>query len=144
MITTKKIGVLAGGISAEREISLKSGGAVYNALLGRGYNAVFIDAAADLHASITSQKVELVFIALHGGHGENGAVQGFLEVIGIPYTGSGVLASAVAMDKEASKKIFRYHGIPIPPFTIIHRDELPGTIETIAAGCLIGGSMIDF
>ncbi len=88
MITTKKIGVLAGGISAEREVSLKSGKAIYKALLGRGYNAVFIDAAEDLHASITSQKVEIVFIALHGGQGENGSVQGFLEVMGIPYTGS--------------------------------------------------------
>lgn len=144
MITTKKIGILAGGTSAEREVSLKSGNAVYKALLSRGYNAVFIDAAEDLHASITSQKVELVFMALHGGHGENGSVQGFLEVLGIPYTGSGVLASAVAMDKEASKKIFLYHGIPVPPFRIIHRDELPATIETVAAGCLIGGSMIDF
>ena len=144
MITTKKIGVLAGGISAEREVSLKSGNAIYKALLGRGYNAVFIDAAEDLHASITSQKVEVVFIALHGGQGENGSVQGFLEVMGVPYTGSGVLASAVAMDKETSKKIFLYHGIPVPPFKIIHRDELPGTIETVAAGCLIGGLMIDF
>ncbi len=144
MITTKKIGVLAGGLSAEREISLKSGSAVYKALLGKGYNAVFIDAAEDMHASITSQKVEIVFIVLHGGQGENGAVQGFLEVMGIPYTGSGVLASAVAMDKETSKKIFLYHEIPVPPFRIIHRDELPGTIETVAAGCLIGGSMIDF
>ncbi len=144
MITTKKIGVLAGGLSAEREISLKSGSAVYKALLGKGYNAVFIDAAEDMHASITSQKVEIVFIALHGGQGENGAVQGFLEVMGIPYTGSGVLASAVAMDKETSKKIFLYHEIPVPPFKIIHRDELPGAIETVAAGCLIGGSMIDF
>jgi D-alanine-D-alanine ligase len=144
MITTRKIGVLAGGISAEREVSLKSGSAVYKALLGRGYNAVFIDAAEDMHASITSQKVEIVFIALHGGQGENGAVQGFLEVMGIPYTGSGVLASAVAMDKETSKKIFLYHEIPVPPFKIIHRDELPSTIETVAAGCLIGGSMIDF
>ena len=144
MITTKKIGVLAGGISAEREVSLKSGASVYKALLSKGYNAVFIDAAEDLYASITTHKVEMVFNALHGGHGENGAVQGFLEVIGIPYTGSGVLASAVAMDKEASKKIFMYHGITVPPFRIINRDELPGTIETIAVGCLIGGSMIDF
>src|SRR5512147_2273328 len=103
MITTMKIGVLAGGTSAEREVSLKSGTAVYKALLGRGYNAVFIDTAQDLHASLKSQQVELAFIVLHGGHGENGDVQGFLEVLGIPYTGSGVLASAVAMDKEASK-----------------------------------------
>jgi D-alanine-D-alanine ligase len=144
MITTSKIGVLAGGTSAEREVSLKSGGAVYKALSGRGYNVVLIDAAEDLHASIKSQNVEIAFIALHGGHGENGAVQGFLEVLGIPYTGSGVLASAVAMDKEASKKIFRYHDIPVPPFRILHRSELPGSTDALAAGCLIGGSMVDF
>lgn len=144
MITNKRIGVLAGGVSAEREVSLKSGGAVHKALLGLGYDAVLIDAADDLYKSITSQGVQAVFIALHGGHGENGAVQGFLEVMGIPYTGSGVLASAIAMDKEASKKIFQYHGIPIPPFRIIRRDELAGDIQAIAPGCLIGESLIDF
>ncbi len=144
MITTKRIGVLAGGTSAEREVSLKSGGAVFKALLERGYDAVFIDAADDIYAAITSQKVELIFIALHGGHGENGAVQGYLEVMGMPYTGSGVLASALAMDKVASKKIFRYHGIPVPPFRILGREDIPDDIHTLAPGCLIGGATIDF
>jgi D-alanine-D-alanine ligase len=144
MITTKRIGVLAGGNSAEREVSLKSGGAVFKALRERGYDAVFIDAAEDMHAEITAQKVEIVFIALHGGHGENGSVQGYLEVIGIPYTGSGVLASALAMDKEASKKIFRYHGIPVPPFCILCRNDIPADIHELAPGCLIGESMVDF
>ncbi|HTZ17703.1 MAG TPA: D-alanine--D-alanine ligase [Dissulfurispiraceae bacterium] len=144
MTTKKRIGVLAGGTSAEREVSLKSGGAVFKALQERGYDAVFIDAAGDIHSAIMSQKVEMVFIALHGGHGENGAVQGYLEVMGIPYTGSGVLASALAMDKEASKKIFRYHGVPVPPFVILRKDEIPDDIHALAPGCLVGGSMIDF
>ena len=144
MISTQKIGVLAGGTSAEREVSLKSGGAVCKALSDRGYDAVLIDAAGDLYTTIKEQKVGTVFIALHGGHGENGAVQGYLEVMGIPYTGSGVLASALAMDKEASKKIFQYHGIPVPPFRIVSRDELPGDIHSLASGCLISGTIIGF
>ncbi|HMK55415.1 MAG TPA: D-alanine--D-alanine ligase [Dissulfurispiraceae bacterium] len=144
MITTKRIGVLAGGLSAERDVSLRSGGAIYKALLERGYDAVLIDAAEDIYAAFKSQKVEIAFIALHGGHGENGSLQGFLEVIGIPYTGSRVLASAVAMDKAASKKVFMYHGIPVPPFKIIHNDELPGEMDAVSAGRLVGGSAIDF
>ena len=144
MITDRKIGVLAGGTSAEREISLKSGGAIFKALQERGYNAVLIDAAADLHGSLVSQHVALAFIALHGGHGENGAVQGLLEVMGIPYTGSGVLASAMAMDKEASKKVFLYHGIPVPPFRLACADELPKDLSSIAPGYVLGGSAIDF
>jgi D-alanine-D-alanine ligase len=134
MITTKRIGVLAGGTSAEREVSLKSGGAVYKALLERGYDAVFIDTAGDLYSAIKSQGVQIVFIALHGGHGENGALQGYLEVMGIPYTGSGILASALAMDKEASKKIFQYHGIPVPRFRIVHRDDRAADMGTIDFG----------
>jgi D-alanine-D-alanine ligase len=121
MITHEKIGVLAGGTSAEREVSLRSGRAVHKALSDRGYTAVFIDTADDLHRSLTTEGIGIAFIALHGGHGENGAVQGFLEVLGIPYTGSGILASALAMDKEASKKLFTYHGVPVPPFAIINR-----------------------
>jgi D-alanine-D-alanine ligase len=144
MITTMKIGMLAGGVSAEREVSLKSGCAVFKALTDRGYDAVLIDAAGDLYAAITEQKVGIVFIALHGGHGENGAVQGYLEVMGIPYTGSGVLASALAMDKEASKKIFQYHGIPVPPFRIVSRDELPVDIRSLVPGCIVQDSTIDF
>jgi D-alanine-D-alanine ligase len=118
-----RIGVLMGGTSAEREVSLRSGRAVCRALKSLGYPVVAIDAKGDFGASLKKQKIGRAFIALHGGHGENGAVQGMLEIMGISYTGSGVLASALAMDKVASKKIFLYHGIPVPPFRIITREE---------------------
>jgi D-alanine-D-alanine ligase len=119
----KKIAVLLGGTSAEREVSLRSGKAVYKALKSLGYSVVAIDAKGDFCAALKKQKIGRAFIALHGGHGENGAVQGMLEIMGISYTGSGVLASALAMDKVASKKIFLYHRIPVPPFEIVKREE---------------------
>jgi len=119
MLTEKKIGVLMGGQSAEREVSLRSGNAIYNALNGLGYHTVAIDAGPDLCSVLISNKIEIAFLALHGGYGENGSVQGMLEVLRIPYTGSKVLASALAMDKDASKKIFIYHDIPVPPFIVI-------------------------
>jgi D-alanine-D-alanine ligase len=119
VLTNKCLGVLMGGTSAEREVSLRSGTAIYNALKRLGYNVVDIDAGPDICNELYKKKVELVFLALHGGHGENGSVQGMLEVLGISYTGSGVLASALAMDKEASKKIFLYHKIPVPPFVVV-------------------------
>lgn len=118
-----KVGVIAGGISSEREVSLRSGQAVFNALRELGYNVVFIDAGKDLCERIKMEKIDVVFLALHGSWGENGAIQGFLEVMGIPYTGSGVLASALAMDKVATKKVFIYHGIPVPPYQIIYRKD---------------------
>ncbi len=119
----KRTGVLMGGTSAEREVSLRSGKAVCRALKSLGYTVVAIDAKGDFAATLKKQKIKRVFIALHGGHGENGAVQGMLEIMGISYTGSGVLASALAMDKVASKKIFLYHKIPVPPFHIVTREE---------------------
>jgi D-alanine-D-alanine ligase len=119
----KKIGVLMGGRSAEREVSLKSGTAVYNSLRSLKFNAVAIDAGEDLCTVLKRHKIEIAFIVLHGGHGENGAVQGMLEIMGIPYTGSGILASALAMDKEASKKVFHYHNIPMPAFKIVQSSE---------------------
>ena len=119
MLTEKKIGVLMGGQSAEREVSLRSGNAIYNALKGLGYHTVAIDAGPDLCSVLISNKIEIAFLALHGGYGEDGSVQGMLEVLGIPYTGSKVLASALAMDKDASKKIFIYHDILVPPFIVI-------------------------
>lgn len=122
MITDKRIGVLAGGTSAEREVSLKSGNAIYTALLNLGYDAVFIDVTDNICKDLKKEGIEIAFLALHGGHGENGAIQGLLEVMGIPYTGSGVLSSALAMDKEASKKIFLYHNIPVAPFVVIDRE----------------------
>ena len=124
MLTDKKIGVLMGGTSTEREVSLRSGTAIYNALKGRGYNVAAIDVGPDICDALKREKAEVVFLALHGGHGENGAIQGLLEVLGIPYTGSGVLSSALAMDKEVSKKIFSYHNIPVPPFVVVSSKQL--------------------
>jgi D-alanine-D-alanine ligase len=118
-----KVGVIAGGISSEREVSLRSGQAVFNALKELGFNSVFIDAGKDLCEKIKEEKIDIAFLVLHGGWGENGAVQGMLEVMGIPYTGSGVLSSALAMDKEATKKIFIYHGIPVPPFKVVYKQD---------------------
>lgn len=122
-LKTIKIGVLMGGRSSEREISLNSGRAILDCLKSSDYNVVAIDAGEDLCAALKKQRIDIAFIALHGGDGENGAVQGMLEVMEIQYTGSGVLASALAMDKEASKKVFIYHGIPVPPFKIVHRPD---------------------
>ncbi|GBE40806.1 D-alanine--D-alanine ligase B [bacterium BMS3Bbin09] len=108
-----------GGISSEREISMRSGLAIYQNLMELGYDAVAVDVGKDIANVLKKDKVKIAFMALHGGTGENGAVQGLLEVMGIPYTGSGVLASALAMDKEASKKIFSYHGLPMAPSIIV-------------------------
>jgi D-alanine-D-alanine ligase len=153
VLKTKKIGVLLGGNSSEREVSLKSGMAVYNALRAKKYNAVAIDAARDLCRLIKKEAIDIAFIVLHGGHGENGAVQGLLEVMNIPYTGSGVLASALAMDKEASKKIFLYHSIPVPAFGIISSDEagvksvkmhfpFPWVVKPVAEGSSVGVEIV--
>ncbi len=134
MLTEKKIGVLMGGKSTEREISLRSGKAIYTALKDSGYDVVAIDTGSDICEALRREKIDIAFIALHGGHGENGAVQGMLEVLEIPYTGSGILASALAMDKEASKKIFLYHKIPVPPFEVLSREQGAKSINSLHIG----------
>jgi len=140
-IRKQKIAVLLGGVSAERDVSLRSGKAVYKALKTLGYNVIAVDAKGDFGAALKKHKVRRVFIALHGGHGENGAVQGMLEIMGMPYTGSGVLASAIAMDKVASKKIFIYHRIPVPQFGIISRkssrEEKTALLKKLGLPCVI-------
>ena len=123
LITTKRIGVLMGGTSAEREVSVRSGLAVYQALQELGYDSVLVDVGRDIANVLKKDKVKFAFLALHGGMGENGAIQGMLEVLGIPYTGSGVLASALAMDKEASKQVFVYHQLPVAPFIVVSRQS---------------------
>lgn len=160
MLTKKKIGVLMGGTSTEREVSLRSGTAIHNALKGLGYDTIAIDAGPDICSVLKTETIELSFLALHGGYGENGAIQGMLEVLGIPYTGSGVLASALAMDKEASKKIFLHHKIPVPPFVVIQRSafsvqrktpnselltpdfNLPWVVKPVAEGSSVGISIV--
>lgn len=111
----KKVAVLMGGLSAERDVSLKTGDACANALRGLGYTVAGIDMGLDVVQAIDKKKPDAVLIALHGRYGEDGTIQGVLEILGIPYAGSGVLASALAMDKIVSKKIFRHEGIPVAP-----------------------------
>lgn len=113
-VGTSKVAVLMGGRSAEREISLLSGQGVLKALQSVGVNAVGFDPAQQVITQLKEQKFTHVFIALHGRHGEDGTVQGALELMGIPYTGSGVMASAIAMDKHMTKRIWRAEHLSTP------------------------------
>ncbi|MHB1419120.1 MAG: D-alanine--D-alanine ligase [Bacillota bacterium] len=112
----KKVAVLLGGPSSDREVSLRSGQSVYEALLQKGYQAVKIDPDRNLAARLEEAKPDVVFIALHGKWGEDGAVQGLLEILGLPYTGCDVLASALAMNKITTKKMLACEGISTPSF----------------------------
>lgn len=127
-----RVAVLLGGRSAEREVSLRTGAAVAEALRGRGHEVVEIDARDDLTARLAEAKPERVFLALHGRWGEDGTVQGLLEVLGIPYTGSGVLASALAMDKGLSKVVFRASGVPTPDFQVLRPGQPVSAVELAA------------
>lgn len=123
-----KVAVLFGGKSAEREVSLKSGSAVLAALKRSGVDAhAFDPAERDLH-ELKVQKFDRVFIALHGRFGEDGTVQGALELMGMPYTGSGVLASALAMDKFRTKLVWQAMGLPVPDFMLLHADSDWGAV----------------
>lgn len=118
----RSIGVLMGGMSSEREVSMRSGEAVLAALRARGYRAQPIYVDRDLDRVLRQAEIDLAFIALHGRYGEDGCVQGLLEVMGIPYTGSDVLASALAMHKVRSKELFRLHNLPTPAYYVADAD----------------------
>ncbi len=122
-LTTKRIGVLMGGRSAERDISLKSGEAVLAALKRQGYEAVAVDVDDRVAETVRSERVDIAFIALHGRGGEDGAIQGLLEVMRIPYTGSGIMASAIGMHKIMTKRLLLHHGVPTPRFSVVTRAE---------------------
>ena len=122
--TSPKVAVLMGGPSAEREVSLSSGRECATALREAGYEVVELDAGPDLAARLVEIKPDVVFNALHGRWGEDGCVQGMLEWLRIPYTHSGVLASALAMDKQRSKAAFRAAGLPIVDSVIASREEV--------------------
>ncbi|SED52554.1 D-alanine--D-alanine ligase [Pseudomonas anguilliseptica] len=109
-----RVAVLFGGKSAERDVSLKSGNSVLQALLDAGVDAFGIDAGDDLLQRLTAEKIDRAFIVLHGRGGEDGSMQGLLECAGIPYTGSGILASALAMDKLRTKRVWLSLGLPTP------------------------------
>lgn len=117
----EKIAVLYGGNSAEREVSLNSGQAIANGLIQAGFNVVLLDTKTVPLTELVIQKIDRVFIALHGRGGEDGCLQGALEYMGIPYTGSNVLGSSLSMDKVRSKQMFQAANLPTAPFTVIKK-----------------------
>ncbi len=125
-----KVGVLLGGRSGEREISLMSGKGVLEALLSKGVDAHAFDTGERSFADLAAQKFSRVFIALHGRYGEDGTMQGALEQLGIPYTGSGVLASAVAIDKQATKRLWAGFNLSTPQFVMLSKDSAWGDVVT--------------
>jgi D-alanine-D-alanine ligase len=151
-ITSGKIAVLMGGLSAEREISLASGAAVHQALLARGYDSVTIDVGRDLPQVLSREGAGAAFIALHGRYGEDGCVQGLLELMNIPYTGSGVLASALAMHKLYSKQTFASSGILTASFHHVRQGQrvslkdlsfgLPLVVKPVQEGSSVGISIV--
>lgn len=127
-----KVAVLMGGISAEREVSLRSGAAVLSALQNSGIDAHAIDAAPSNIGSLQDQGFTRVFNALHGRWGEDGVVQGALQAVGLPFTGSGVLGSALAMDKVRSKQVWQTLGLPTADYRVLSSEEdLSGLIESL-------------
>jgi len=128
----RRVGVLMGGLSAEREVSLRTGEGVARALDGRGHDVVRIAFGPDspgLDELVRNADIDVAFIALHGRGGEDGCVQGMLELMGIPYTGSNVLASALAMDKLKAKEMFRLHNVPTPPYYVATQGDLDAIEE---------------
>jgi D-alanine-D-alanine ligase len=150
----KRVGVLMGGLSREREISLKTGKAILKALTEKGYPVIPLDVGNDIVEKLLKEKIECAFLALHGRFGEDGTIQGMLELMRIPYTGSGVLASALAMHKIMSKKFFLCEKIPTPRFDAFRRDEikkdhlkrtslpLPVVVKPAREGSTIGISIV--
>lgn len=115
-----RVGVLMGGVSAERDVSLRSGNAVLQALLRQGIDAVGLDVQRDITVQLQNAKLDVAFIALHGRGGEDGTIQGLLEWMQIPYTGSGVMASALGMDKWRTKMVWQAAGLPTPEACLLN------------------------
>ncbi len=148
-----KVAVLLGGKSSEREISLMSGTAVLNALQSRGVDAYDFDPAQRELADLPRERFSSVFIALHGRFGEDGTVQGALELMGIPYTGSGVMASALAFDKWRTKLIWQACGIPTPRYLLLDERSdwgrvtqilgMPLIVKPVHEGSTIGLTKVD-
>lgn len=122
----RRVGVLMGGTSGEREVSLRTGDGVARALEERGHEVVRVVLGADkpIDKVLRDAKIDVAFLALHGRLGEDGCIQGMLELCGIPYTGSSVLASALAMDKLKAKEMFRLHNVPTPPYYVATEADL--------------------
>jgi len=166
-ISKTRIGVLMGGPSSEREISLKSGKAVYSALRQAGLEAVPVDITTDSAQEnsklLRSEKIDFAFLSLHGRFGEDGCIQRLLEELKIPYTGSGIQASRMAFDKAASRRVFSSGGLQVPKYKVIASNPgldtadarqrfcaeslagfpFPLVVKPAAQGSSIGLSLID-
>ncbi len=154
-LRSKRIAVLMGGESGEREVSLRSGAGVLAALEKLGYDAVGVDPNCRLPQQLAEAGAEVVFNALHGGAGEDGTIQGTLEMLGLAYTGCGVRASALTLDKVRTKRLLQAAGIPTPPF--VHAEEasngqrvtrealrtlgLPCVVKPVSQGSSLGVSI---
>jgi len=147
-----RVAVLMGGWAAEREVSLVSGGAVLDGLLRRGVNAHGIDAGRDVLTVLAAGGYDRVFNILHGRGGEDGVIQGALEILGLPCTGSGVMGSAIGMDKYRSKLLFQSRGLPTPGFALIEGESdlvvaaelgFPLMVKPALEGSSIGMSRAD-
>ena len=136
-----KVAVLMGGRSAEREVSLMSGAGVLKALQASGVDAHAFDPAARDLGELKQQGFSRCFIALHGRYGEDGSVQGALELLGIPYTGSGVMASSIAMDKTMTKRVWLAEGLPTPRYVLVRREDL-ASVDVAALVRALGLPMI--
>lgn len=137
---SRKIGVLLGGLSSEREVSLRTGEAVLAALRERGHDAIPIYVDRDIDVALRQEKIDVAFVALHGRWGEDGCIQGMLETLGIPYTGSDVLASALAMHKGKAKELFRLHNLPTPAYytlTAADTGDLEGAHGDFGFPCVV-------
>ena len=133
-----RVGLLYGGTSSEREVSLMSGAAVNQALENLGVDAVLIDAQSDLIQTLPSHNLDRVFIALHGPGGEDGTLQGALEYLGLPYTGSGVLASALAMDKLRCKQLWQGIGLATADFAVLHsQSDWNGIMQSLGGKAMV-------
>lgn len=156
-VKARRVGILVGGMSSEREISLSTGKAIYEALQARGHEVSKIEVGRDLDRVLREAPVDVAFLALHGTYGEDGCVQGLLEILGIPYTGSGVMASALAMDKLKSKQLFELFHVPTPAYFAVHEEQLdelaerhtavgfPAFVKPRSQGSSVGaGKALDF
>jgi D-alanine-D-alanine ligase len=148
-LTNKTIGVLMGGLSPEREVSIVTGNSVLEAINRKGLIALPIHVDHNIGETLKSNPIDLAFLALHGTFGEDGCIQGLLEYFKIPYTGSGVLGSALAYDKLKSKEILKFHGIPTADYEVFNKNqeirrnlELPVVVKPTNQGSSLGVTIV--
>jgi len=149
------IALLSGGTSSEREVSLSSGAQVFEALDPDKYTVLRYDPRSDLPRIVAdAARIDAALIILHGANGEDGTVQGLLDLLGIPYQGAGVLGSAVAMNKLAAKRLYEHAGLPIPAYDVVRRGQeinpealagrlgLPLVVKPVVGGSSVGISIV--